>query len=637
MCGITGYRVLDGDARPWAEGLPRAVTSLQRRGPDDSGVWFGAGQRVGLGHRRLSILDLSAHGHQPMTSACGNWHMVFNGAVYNFKALRAELEPLGHRCAGRGDAEVILAAFAQWGPDAVTRFVGMFSIALWHVPTQRLHLLRDRLGVKPLYYRWDGDALCFGSELKALRAFDWPPVIDRDALLDYLRYGYIAAPRTIYERVSQLPPAHRLVLDERGGPQLHRYWNVLDHVGRRHDRSEDELADELEALMTDAFEQRMIADVPVGVFLSGGVDSSLLAALLQKRGGRQIKTFTIGFDRPEYDESRYASDVARHLGTDHTCRVVGADDVRHLLPRWADLYDEPFGDESGLATFLASQLAAEQVKVVLSADGGDELFGGYASYTAALQQWAWIEKLPLGLRRAAAAAIGGVGASRIDGYLSARPGSVAGRLVGSPVSMLAKLGARIDARGIGEVFDRALAHFACAELATLIGRSDSTRDDAEVYPGAAGEKLCLWDLHHYLPGDVLTKVDRATMAMSLEGREPLLDHRLVEFAFSLPFILRRGSLGPKHLLKKVLHRHVPPALVERPKRGFALPLKEWLASELRGCVDRYLDPRHIAQQGLFDPVTVGRYVRRLHAGDVAVCQRIWLLLAFQLWHERWAS
>ncbi|HEX6267844.1 MAG TPA: asparagine synthase (glutamine-hydrolyzing), partial [Burkholderiales bacterium] len=306
MCGIAGYRVVKGDAQRWAADLPLAVRSLHYRGPDDEGLWQSPDRLTGLGHRRLSILDLSPLGHQPMASACGDWMMVFNGEVYNFKEIRAQLEPLGHRFAGSGDSEVIVAAFAQWGPEAVSRFIGMFAIALWHKPTRQLHLIRDRLGVKPLYYRWDGRALCFGSELKALRAFSgWSAELDGDALSDYLRYRYISDPRAIYRQVHKLPPAHRLTLDQHGGLALQRSWSVLDHAGRRNGRPEAEVAEELEALMTDAFGYRMIADVPVGVFLSGGVDSSLVSALLQKRRGEPLKTFTIGFDDPRYDESRF--------------------------------------------------------------------------------------------------------------------------------------------------------------------------------------------------------------------------------------------------------------------------------------------------------------------------------------------
>jgi asparagine synthase (glutamine-hydrolysing) len=636
MCGLAGYAVIRGEAEPWAADLERAVKALHHRGPDDEGLWFAPGRGVGLGHRRLSILDLSALGHQPMVSACGNWVMVFNGEVYNFKQIRAALEPLGHRFAGSGDSEVILAAFAQWGTQAVDRFIGMFAIALWDRKKRELHLIRDRLGVKPLYYRWDGRVLCFGSELKALRAFRvWNAGINPDALNDYLRYQYINDPRCIYRETFKLPPAHRLVLDAHGRLEVHRYWSVLDHAGRRHGRGEPELAEELEALMIDAFRYRMIADVPVGVFLSGGVDSSVLAAILQKHGGQRLKTFTIGFDDPRYDESPFAGAVAEHLGTDHHCRILNQDRAKELLPRWGELYDEPFADASGIATLMVSQVAAEQVKVVLSADGGDELFSGYDGYTAMLWQWRSIKDIPQRLRDFAAAAVNGLGVAQIDGFFAARSGAAVGSLVAPVFSRVAKFGARVDSRGVGELADRATVRFARDELVRLTGRAAPTRELADCYPGLDGEKLCLWDLHNYMPGDVLVKVDRATMAASIEGREPLIDHRLVEFAFSLPFGMRRGRLGAKHLLKKLLYRYVPRALVERPKRGFGVPVERWLAGDLRGFVQEHLEPGRIARQGLFDPQMVRGYVKRLDAGDTSVRERIWSLVAFQMWHQRW--
>jgi asparagine synthase (glutamine-hydrolysing) len=379
----------------------------------------------------------------------------------------------------------------------------------------------------------------------------------------------------------------------------------------------------------------MIADVPVGVFLSGGVDSSVVAAILQKHGGRQIKTYTIGFDVPQYDESPYAAEVARHLGTEHHSRLCKVDDAKRLLPRWGELYDEPFGDESGLPTLMVSQAAAEQVKVVLSADGGDELFSGYNGYTTMLEQWDRIKNLPQGLRSLSAAVINGSGTSALGEYLASQPHPLPQRLHAGLFSQLSRLGQRVGARGIGELFDEALGHFTRDELGELCGPHAPLRESADAYPGSDGEKLCLWDLHHYLPGDVLTKVDRATMAVSIEGREPLLDHRLVEFAFSLPFEMRRGPLGGKHLLKKVLYRHVPRQLVERPKRGFGVPVKQWLAGDLGYLVDEHLEAGFIRRQGLFEPSMVQSYVKRLRAGDASVRQRVWLLVAFQMWYSRW--
>ena len=389
--------------------------------------------------------------------------------------------------------------------------------------------------------------------------------------------------------------------------------------------------------MIDAFRYRMIADVPVGVFLSGGIDSSVLAAILQKHGGQKLKTFTIGFDDARHDESPFAGAVAAHLGTDHHCRILNEGRAKELLPLWGDLYDEPFADASGIATLMVSQVAAEQVKVVLSADGGDELFSGYDAYTAMLSQWRWIKDVPQRLRHLTAAACNGLGIASLDSFVAARSGAAVGQLVAPVLSRVAKFGARVDSRGVGELSDRAMGLFARDDLARLTGRGTPTRELADRYPGLDGEKLCLWDLHNYLPGDVLVKVDLATMSASIEGREPLIDHRLVEFAFSLPFGMRRGTLGAKHLLKKVLYRYVPRALVERPKRGFAVPVERWLAGDLRSIVDEHLEPQRIARQGLFNPRMVRDYVKRLDAGDPSVRERVWSLVAFQMWHRRWMA
>lgn len=622
MCGIVGHLTVSGSARFSVGQLRAATDALRHRGPDDEGLWTDEADRIGLGHRRLSIIDLSDHGHQPMTSACGRWVMVYNGEIYNFKQIRVDLESLGHHFAGTGDSEVILAAFSEWGPSAVTRFTGMFAIALWHKPSKELHLLRDRVGVKPLYYRWDGQTFLFGSELRALRAFaDADPEIDREALTDYLRYGYINAPRTIYRRHYKLPPGHTLKLNARGEIAIEPYWNVIDHVGRRVGMSESAIEDELEALLIDAFNMRMISDVAVGVFLSGGVDSSLLSALLQRHGGQRIKTFTIGFDVPEFDESPYAAEVARHLGTEHHTRMLKIDDAKLVLPRWGDLYDEPFADESGIPTLMVSQVAAEQVKVVLSADGGDELFAGYNVYGTVLDQWERAQRVPHVLRSLVASGIRGAG--------------VSGRTNSPWVNRVGRMGRLADAPTIGALFDRKRAFFDDAELRALTGGSDPTRTLADVYPGSGLEKMCHWDLLNYLPGDVLAKVDRATMATSIEGREPLLDHRIIEFAFSLPPHLRFGALGSKHLLKKILYRHVPRAMVDRPKRGFAVPLKRWLAGDLRSMVAEHLDPSETGRHGLFNPRVVAGLLKRLDSGEASSQRQVWYLLAFQLWYRRW--
>jgi len=565
---------------------------------------------------------------------------VFNGEIYNFRDIRKSLESLGHVFAGTGDSEVILAAFSQWGPVAVRRFVGMFAIALWSKADRRLYLLRDRLGVKPLYYGWNGSALCFGSELKALRAFKhWPPRLDRSAMADYFRFGYIAEPRSIYQNVFKLAAGHWLELGPEGETKIEPYWSVLESAAAPRQSSEDDLAEELEALMIDAFRYRMISDVPVGVFLSGGIDSSILAAILQRHGGQRIKTFTIGFDDNAYDESPHAERVARYLGTDHTTRILKLSEAMQIIPKWGNLYDEPFGDDSGIPTLLVSQVASESVKVVLSADGGDELFSGYNGYTGVLARRRKLMAIPAWLRTATATGLRTLPVDQVDDFLAMQrwPAGVNHCLRHHVTEPLARIRDRLQTHTMGEMFEQALAIWPEAELRELLGNEETpVRSNCDIYPGEDGEKLCLWDLHNYLPGDILTKVDRATMAVSIEGREPLLDHRLVEFAFALPFRFRRGSQGPKHLLRKVLYEYVPREYLDRPKQGFAVPLRQWL-HDMRALVDQYIEPGRIAAQGIFDPKAVRRLLARFDAGDRLAEQKLWLLLAFQIWHARWMS
>src|SRR3989442_134720 len=529
MCGIAGYwfksRVPEA-AQHW---LKDGVASLHHRGPDDRGLWFEGG--VGLGHARLSILDLSPLGHQPMASRNGRWVMVFNGEVYNFREIRKDLKMLGHTFFGTGDSEVILEAFAEWGPAAVRRFVGMFAIALWSKADSRLYLLRDRVGVKPLYYGWNGNSLWFGSELKALRAFGhWSPQLDRSAMVDYFRYGYIAEPRSIYQNVFKLPAGHWLELGPDGEKKIEPYWSVLDAALNRRQSSGNELAEELDALMIDAFRYRMISDVPVGVFLSGGIDSSSVAAILQHHGGQRIKTYTIGLNDAAFDESPHAERVARHLGTEHTTRILKVSDAMRILPQWGNLYDEPFGDCSGVPTLLVSQVASESVKVVLSADGGDELFSGYNSYTAMLTHRRKLAAIPEWLGAATVAVLRALPIDQIDGLLAAQrwPVELNHRLRRRVTIPCAKIRDRLQTRTVGEMFDQALTIWSYGELRGLLGwDGHPARSNCDIYPGDDGEKLCLWDLQHYLPGDILTKVDRSTRAVSIHGREPVLDHPLV--------------------------------------------------------------------------------------------------------------
>ncbi len=640
MCGITGFHTRESAvADQLRHNIEQAVRSLTHRGPDDEGIWLGEG--VGLAHRRLSILDLSPGGHQPMHSQSGRFAMIFNGEVYNFHDIRRELEARGLQFHTSSDSEVVLAAIEQWGvEDAVRRFIGMFAIAIWDKLDRRLMLIRDRLGVKPLYYGWDGKTLCFGSELKALRAYrHWQPEIDRTALAEYFQFGYINAPRSIYCQVFKLLPGHWLELKSGGEPVVRRYWSVLDVLDTPFSGSEDELAEQLETQMVDAFRLRMVSDVPVGVFLSGGIDSSLVTALLQKHHGN-IHTFTIGFNEPKYNEAPHARQVAEYLGTNHTERILDVGEAKRILPEWAALYDEPFADSSGIPTYLVSKIAGEQVKVVLSADGGDELFSGYRAYASMLELLNKRERIPSPLRGAGATLLRLLPVDRIDSFppLAALPAGLR-TWVRNKVTLRARRARDyyFTDKGQGLFYETgvSLSH-GNHHLAAILGHApERVRELADAYPGTFAEQMCLWDLHNYLPGCILAKVDRATMAASIEGREPLLDHRLVEFAFRLPLDLRRGTLGPKHLLRKVLYKYVPRELVDRPKMGFGLPQSEWLRGDLAHLLDEYLDPQAIRNQGLLDPRGVEMVVRTFRAGDPDAAEMVWSLLTFHMWLRRW--
>ena len=412
---------------------------------------------------------------------------------------------------------------------------------------------------------------------------------------------------------------------------------MLDGLGQPLQGTEEQLTDQLEELMVDAFRLRMVSDVPVGMFLSGGIDSSVVTALLQRHHGG-VKTFTIGFAEDKYDEAPHARAVAQHLGTQHTERVLQTEEARNTLPRWADLYDEPFADSSGIPTYLVSKVAAEQVKVVLSADGGDELFSGYNFYTNMLLNAKRRDSLPAPLRSAIGTGLGLMPLDSVDDWLASQaniPESWRGRR--RPTYRLCRIRDWVGKSNDGEMYDTAWGNAWWGDTSVrLAGGTNHVRELADVYPGSFAEQMCLWDLHNYLPGDVLAKVDRATMAASIEGREPLIDHRLVEFAFRLPLSLRRGSLGPKHLLRKILYRYVPREIVDRPKMGFGIPLTEWLQGDLRYLVDEYLDDRRIRQQGMLDPEMVRKAVRAFTLKDSFATNRVWSLVAFQLWQERWA-
>jgi asparagine synthase (glutamine-hydrolysing) len=625
MCGIVGIWSKTYNRDRLSGDLDKAVASLRHRGPDDNGVWMnGAG--LGLGHTRLSILDLSSLGHQPMISVDNRHVIVFNGEIYNFREIRKELERAGHLFSGSGDTEVILHAFREWGSDAVKRFIGMFAIALWDETEQVLQLFRDRVGVKPLYFGWDGNNFCFGSELKALRALrHWNPEIDRQSLGEYFQYGYVPDNRSIYKGIYKLRPGHRLTLKCGRQPIIEKYWSVTDVIGDTVSGSDRDIQAELEELLIDACSYRMVSDVPVGIYLSGGIDSSLVTALLAKHYDQSIQTFTIGFSEESHDESRWARRIAEHCGTSHTEYILDSREAVTIARNWGNLFDEPFAD--------SSSLASQKVKVVLSADGGDELFSGYTAYATVLDRVHKLDRVPSWCQYLAKSSLSLVPKSITDPL--AFGGSSQSAAPGSLIHRIQQLQAMLDTPMPSGLIDYVMSNWKPDQVDRLLeGYSRPTISENQ-YPGDAATQISLRDFHHYLPGDILTKVDRTTMAVSIEGREPLLDHRLAEFAFRLPPHLRRGTLGPKHILKSILYKHVPPGLVNRPKQGFAIPKVSWLQSDLRELAEDYLAPERIRQAGILNSELVARIKNGFYSGDSRLAEHLWSVLVFEMWRERW--
>ena len=586
MCGFAGFFKLGGMDEDRARSVVEAMTrSLMHRGPDDSGVWIDAGTGVALGHRRLAIIDLSPQGHQPMHSACTRFTIAFNGEIYNFKELRRDLEELGHCFRGHSDTEVMLAALVEWGlTEAVKRFNGMFAFALWDAQTRTLSLARDRAGEKPLYYcRYDG-LLAFGSELKALYAHPgFRRDIDRDSVGLYFRQGYITAPQTPFRCVHKLPPGTVLQVSERefGAadwvPQA--YWSARESFAlafgsRGTQESVGNTAEELEALLLDAVRLRMVADVTLGAFLSGGIDSSLVVALMQAQSARPVRTFTVGFDDVKYDESGYAQAVARHLGTDHTELRVDGQDALAVVPRLAGIYDEPMSDASQIPTYLISALTRKHVTVSLSGDSGDELFGGYERYITAERTRSNLFRWPQPLR----------GLLAIPLQAGYRGRALLPRRYQPFAGWVRKAAAILAAKEPAGLYSELLSRW--QDTAGLVrGSADPGAPFSGLLTGLPRypfqEEMMLLDFLTYLPDDILTKVDRASMAVSLETRIPFLDARVIEFAWRLAPRCKINAGVGKWLLRKVLHKYVPPGLVERSKMGFGVPLGQWLRGPLQ--------------------------------------------------------
>jgi asparagine synthase (glutamine-hydrolysing) len=645
MCGLAGIFT----RRQWSaarlhEIAERMSAAIAHRGPDDSGIWVDAAAGIALGFRRLAIVDLSPLGHQPMQSAGGRFTMIFNGEVYNYRALRHELEGFGCRFRGHSDTEIILAAFEQWGIEAaLRRFIGMFAIAVWDHRRRELSLIRDRLGIKPLFVYHHAGLLAFGSELKAVVAGDeFDRTLDPSALTAYLRYLYVPAPRSIFQHVVKIRPGHILTISDPAAalPESSAFWSVETAARDGHAEpfvgEDDEAVAELEALLTDAVRLRMQADVPLGALLSGGIDSSTVVALMQASADRPVKTFTIGFDHEDFDEAAHARAVANHLGTDHTeLHLTGADALA-VIPRLAEMFDEPLADPSQIPTFLVCELARREVTVALTGDGGDELFGGYNRYVQGERLIGGFQNWPRSIRRLTAAGVTSIsehGWNRMQAAL--RPVFPAAGLTRQIGAKMHKFGELLRAESSDGMYTSLLSAWQSPEsFVTSMaanGNHEGTLHNDESF--TLLERMMLADQRAYLPDDLLAKVDRASMAVSLEARVPLLDHRVVELSWRLPRRFKiRGGRG-KWILRQILYKHVPAALVDREKMGFSVPLARWLAGPLKDWAGDLL------LSGDDNPFLRRAVIRkqwdRFLAGQVSDAAGVWALVMFQAWQNRW--
>ncbi len=649
MCGIAG--IFDPAASTSADRLGALVSamasSLEHRGPDASGVWVDADAGVALGYRRLAVIDLGPGGAQPMVSSGGRWVVVYNGEIYNHRELRRRLQRAGTRFHGESDTEVLVAAVERWGVDrALDACEGMFAAALWDRRERELHLVRDRFGEKPLYYGWVGGMFAFGSELKAMCTLPgFNAELDRRAVARYLRHNCIPAPDTIWRGVRKLLPGHLVTLrapTQGVLPEQRRYWSAADAVARARQHplavSDVEMTDQLEAALSDAVAARMVADVPVGAFLSGGIDSSTIVALMQRHASAPVRTFTVGFSDRSFDESAEAAAVAAHLGTDHTAVHVGDAQAVEVIAKLPEIWDEPFSDVSQIPTYLVSGVAAGQVTVSLSGDGGDELFAGYNRHAWLDRVWGRAAVVPAGARRSAASVLGRIPPAAIEGAARATRILPVRWQVRNPSDKVAKL-ARVLAASDPEDAYRALTtHWSDADSMVLGNDHRDTPDErtrSPVFGSGITEEMLWFDLVRYLPDDILTKLDRAAMAVSLETRAPFLDRRLLDLAWSLPLAAKLRGGQTKWLLRQVLERHVPAALVERPKMGFGLPIGPWLRGALAPWAEHLLDERRLRAQGLLDPVPIRRAWDLHRTGRRDLGYELWDVLVLQSWMDRW--
>jgi len=643
MCGLTGFWDLTGRASQ--ETLLAIVESMavkiQARGPDSFGVWTEKEVQLAFGHRRLAIVDLSETGHQPMFSHTGRWVIIYNGEIYNAEELRKELSAEGCQFRGHSDTEVIIEAFERWGVEKTcARLIGMFAFACWDNQEKRLFLGRDRLGIKPLYWGFHHGVFFFGSQLKSFSAHPaWSPVLDKNALCAYFRFNYVPAPLSIFEGIQKLSPGTILSIDQAKNITHTVFWDlkkVVENAKKNLCTDPDTiLIDKVHDLLSDAVKRRMVADVPLGAFLSGGIDSSTVVALMQKHSMQPVKTFSIGFSEDAYNEAQYAAKVAKHLGTEHHELYLNAKDAIDVIPSIPDWCDEPFADVSQIPTFLVSKLARKHVTISLSGDGGDELFAGYHRYFWGQSVWQKIRPIPAGLRHLGAKALQQFSPNAWDSIGSFLPHKFNLPLLGDKVH---KLAAILEAPNEYELYKMLVSQWQQPE-ALVLGSVEPILPpwDSSQFAKKSQtfvDTMQMMDMLTYLPDDILTKVDRASMAVSLEARVPLLDHRLVELSWSLPMDVKIRQGQGKWILRQVLNRYVPKDLVERPKMGFGVPIGEWLRGPLREWAEQLLSKERLINEGILKEELVSQKWQEHLSGKRNWQYPLWGVLMFQAWKEQ---
>lgn len=639
MCGIAGFISPDKFTGDELRRIASSMTDeIKHRGPDAEGMWVGDETGTVLGHRRLSIVDLSPAGSQPMVSSNGEWVIVYNGEVYNSTELKAELEPHGISWNGTSDTEVIIEAIAAWGIETtVKKLIGMFAFAVWNRRSRVLTLARDRLGIKPAYWSQNSGSLLFGSELKALRQHpDCPKNLNRTSIAGYLRNCYVNNPATIYENVNHLPPGWVLRFEfETQKTTLHQYWSLKEiaknGINNKISCTESEAIEQLDELLGDAVQRRMISDVPLGAFLSGGIDSSAVVAQMQKFSATPVKTFSIGFEEQKYDESEAAASIAKHLGTDHTKLIVTADDALDVIPDLTSLYDEPFSDPSQIPTYLLSKLTREHVTVALSGDGGDELFAGYNRYFEA-NKYKYIAEQPKFIRHLGATTVDLLTSKHLPRIRNLLPKKISKHMTESKLMRLSVL---LRDGGTESLYRRFLSRIESPEN-SLINCVEpeyeawSTARELSFH-GDAYSYMQFIDTLDYLPDDILTKVDRASMAASLEARVPILDHRIVEFSWTLPECYKVKTGHGKWILRQVLNKYVPEPLFNRPKQGFGVPIGSWLRGPLRDWAHELIKPESLKETNIFNPEIVHQRWRQ-HISETHNWEyHLWDVLMMQAW------